>query len=518
MLKKARSVLAVLMAVLLAAALFSACASKDESGSKVSSQAADTSSGSSEAASQDAADADSGNEVVKLRLWTVIDSANSGVPAVAEAISAITREKIGVEIEFVGKQDAEKMNLAMTSGEALDLMTTHGLPGAGLTYVVSTGYARPLDDLMNEYAQDTLAILPDYFLKCGQLNGVTYSIPHLKDAARAAGLVMRQDVLDELKIDAGAIKTWDDVHEVLLKVKEGRPDLYPLVPSWGNGGYQETLPYDDLGGGYGVLENVFEDSTTVVDLYQSDSYREFCERMFKWNKEGLFMPDVTTSTESLIGTKGFSSLENLKPGKAQEVSHYDEVGGYALIDLTTPYTYTNMVGGSSFIIPNISENPEKAMQLLNLMFTDPEISTLFVDGIEGVNYVYTDDTRTAIKTPDDFDEENHKYSRVDWAWPNMRITPPWETVDADVYDQLAEFCDSARTSPALGFRFDTANVMNEISACDNVVAKYNTSLRWGEMDPAETLPQFISELKEAGVDTIVAEKQAQLDEWLKNNK
>ena len=36
----------------------------------------------------------------------------------------------------------------------------------------------------------------------------------------------------------------------------------------------------------------------------------------------------------------------------------------------------------------------------------------------------------------------------------------------------------------------------------------------GELDPEEALPKFNEELKAAGLDTIIAEKQAQLDAFL----
>ena len=36
----------------------------------------------------------------------------------------------------------------------------------------------------------------------------------------------------------------------------------------------------------------------------------------------------------------------------------------------------------------------------------------------------------------------------------------------------------------------------------------------GALDPEETLPKFNQELKDAGIDVIIENKQAQLDAWL----
>ena len=69
-----------------------------------------------------------------------------------------------------------------------------------------------------------------------------------------------------------------------------------------------------------MLENLFEDSTEVVNLYATDTYREFVEMMYQWGQEGLLMPDATTTTENnLLSGNGFAQFENIKPGKEVEV-------------------------------------------------------------------------------------------------------------------------------------------------------------------------------------------------------
>ena len=57
-------------------------------------------------------------------------------------------------------------------------------------------------------------------------------------------------------------------------------------------------------------------------------------------------------------------------------------------------------------------------------------------------------------------------------------------------------------------------MLNEITACNNVKTKYENALNTGSLDPATALPKMIQELKDAGVDTVIAEKQAQVDAWM----
>ena len=110
-----------------------------------------------------------------------------------------------------------------------------------------------------------------------------------------------------------------------------------------------------------------------------------------------------------------------------------------------------------------SERPEKAMELYNLMYTDPEVAKpVLLNGIEGKHYEYTDDSKTIIRLPDGAAEGNTGYTSVDLVVLNCMITLLfWEGGDPDLWKKMDEFNKSATASPALGFKFDSTSVMNE---------------------------------------------------------
>lgn len=452
------------------------------------------------------------DNVVTIRIWSYGEAKTEDMAEISAAISELTREKIGANVELYRVGEGSEMTLALTAGEAIDLVNYHTV--GTLTAVVAAGYLMPLDDLLAEYGQDILGVVREDYLEACYVDGELFALPCLKNLARSVGFGTRKVILDELGIDPSTIKTFDDMHEVLLKVKEAYPDIYPVVSSWSSGGMQDPLPVDPLGGSFGVLENCFTDSTTVVNIVETDSYREFCEMMYQWNQEGLIMPDVTTSTENnLLGTVGFASFEYTRPGRQNMLEQFNNVD-IEMITITPTHTYTQMICDDSWGIPVSAKNPEKAMELLSLMYTDPEIATLFACGLEGKHWEWTDDSKTAIRQLEGLAGGGTGYAFVDWCWPNPRITPVWKGQAADHYEQLAAYGDDAVRSPAMGFQFDNTMVMNEIAACETVKSKYDTALRWGVLNPDEVLDQYINELKAAGVDTIIAEKQAQLDAYL----
>lgn len=90
--------------------------------------------------------------------------------------------------------------------------------------------------------------------------------------------------------------------------------------------------------------------------------------------------------------------------------------------------------------------------------------------------------------------------------------------EKDLGKKMTEFNKSARKSIAMGFTFDNTSVVNEVTACTNVLKQYAYGLEVGAVDIEKVLPEFQKALKDAGIEKIIAEKQKQLDEWLKEQE
>ena len=147
------------------------------------------------------------------------------------------------------------------------------------------------------------------------------------------------------------------------------------------------MPYDRLGDDLGVLENSFTDSTEVVNLFETDSYRQMVELQWDWAQKGLLMPDGASNTDNefslMRAGKGFGHFANVKPDKYGEVirSVGYEIGIFSIVP---PYSETTLVS-SMWSIGHTSEQPDKAMRVLNEMYTNPELANLLTYGIEGKN-------------------------------------------------------------------------------------------------------------------------------------
>ena len=167
--------------------------------------------------------------------------------------------------------------------------------------------------------------------------------------------------------------------------------------------------------------------------------------------------------------------------------------------IVPPYSETTLVS-SMWSIGHTSEQPDKAMRVLNEMYTNPELANLLTYGIEGKTYQILDHEQNIVGFPKGIDSDNVPYGFIIWSWPNELIAHVWQKDPPDVWQQVETFNQEAHPSPARGFVWDNTEVLGEVSACNAVLDEYRNALECGSLDPAVTLPRMNQELRAAGID------------------
>lgn len=510
-----KKLLAFGLSIMLIGSTLAGCGST-ESASEGQAAGETTQQAASEAES--AGESSSEQEPYTVKILAPGDASTEDCQKVAAAASKITKEKFNTEIELLrvgfGSYD-QQVNLMLASNEKLDLMYQYC---GNVTTAISSGQILPLDEYLEGYGKDLKEQISQDDWRCVTFGGNIYGVPSNKEKATGWGFAFNKEMADATGIDYSAIKTEEELEPLLTKVKEMYPDTYPVVS---HTGYCSPMTnQDDLGGDIGSLISAASDNTEVINYYASEAYYEEAMLRYDWAQKGLIMPDASTSTEnanSLIGAgKGFGRFSNTKPGIEQEISK-ESGKEIAVVELVSPYTTTTRVD-IVWYVPHNSEKPERAVQVLNEIYTNPELANILANGIEGEHYQMIDAEKGMIDYPDGVDGTNTGYLSLPWAWPNEMITYVWQGNIEDIWEQTAEFNKTAAVSPAKGFAWDNSEVQSEVAACANVVAKYDNALMVGSLDPETTIPQFLDELESAGADRIIAEKQTQLDAWLEANK
>ena len=515
--------LALILSALTAATVFASCS--DSSGG--SSAASESSASGSETAGTETGETSGDSDLREEELVTLdIVCMSSGknepdITDVENAMNEILEEKLNcnVDLTFIAYANyADQISLLLSSGEDADLLPVYLIP---LSTCANAGQIMPLDDLIDQYGQGIKDQLGDY-VDCGRIDGVLYGVTTARDLANSQGFAYKVDVAEEVGFDADSIETLDDLETELLKVKEANPDMWPVAVSAGEN--IRNWGWDPLGDdtvNLGVL--VDPTDPTVGNLYESDLYKDLANEMYSWMQQGLIQADAVNTTESastlMTAGTAFGYFTNLKPGYAEENS---SSLGYEIdvVEILPALACTNNVSRATWTISSGCDNPEAAMKVLNELYTNAELSNLYMYGIEGVHYKVLEEGGASngqdiITWADGVDATTSNYRKSGtWIQPNQFIGHVWEGSSADVWDQQREFNDTAQKSVAFGFTYDSLAVTNEATACTNVVSKYHKALLCGALDPATTLDQFNEELYAAGLQNIIDEKQSQLDAWL----
>ncbi len=484
-------------------------------GSGESASTGDTSSGSQ--------DQDSG-EVTKLVMtfytWT---GAPADTQAVQDAMNEITRDSLGIEVELQILDFAsygQSMTLALSAGEQIDIAVCSS---GTLSYgnAVTQGYLMDLEenDLLATYGQGIIEAMGWDYIDACRVGGVLYGLPNNRDIATGRGCAaIATEYLDGIgyEFDHEAEIVYisiDELNDIYAQLHEAYPDLEVYRPASTAMGQFSNV--DALGGNYfGVLlDNGAE--LTVENLFTSDFYREYCERIYMYNQSGYISQDAATDTTSVTELVKAGTLMSYttggKPGiKVQETSLCGR-------DMTIFQTMDNVLSStavSSFpwVIPITSADPEAAMTYLNELYTNEDLANLLGWGIEGEHYQIGEDGLATYADGVDATTSGWNHS-MQWLMPNEFITYVWEGNDPDLWEQMEEFNNSAIVSAASGFTFDSSNVANEITAVTNVYNEYQASVEYGFVDPETGIAEMNERLMAAGLQEIIDEKQRQLDEW-----
>ncbi|MDQ0873870.1 putative aldouronate transport system substrate-binding protein [Paenibacillus sp. V4I3] len=438
---------------------------------------------------------------------------------VQDSINQIAQKKINATVKLTpisfGNWD-QQINLMLSSSEKLDLMY---VGGNNYSSYVSKGQIVALSKLLEQHGQGIAKAMDSSYLNAAKIAGSIYAIPTIRDFAAYNGLTMRKDLVDKYQIDVSKIRTLDDVEATLKTIKEKEPNVTPLIP--GNIGrtmLDSYRTFDMLGDSLGVLPN-FDNNLKVVNLYETEEYAQFTKKMRNWYTSGLILKDAATNKTSqfdlIKSNRGFAYFSNMKPGFEQQESKSSGVP-VVTANLLQPVSTTTNVTGVMWGIPINSKTPEKAMDFLNLMYSDKDIVNLFDWGVEGKHYVKSGDV---IDYPQGVDTKSSGYNpNTGWLFGNQFLSYVFKGDDPKIWEKMDQFNKSALKSKALGFTFDANPVKAEYAAVTNVVTQYKLPLETGSVDPEKVLPEFISKLKSAGIDKIITEKQKQLDEWAKSSK
>lgn len=496
--------------VLISATVLSGCSGTGNGGTQNTKEPGETN-----------ADQESSLPHVKLE-WLLRIPTQKDSDSVLAELNKTLKEKINatLNIQFIDAASyPEKTKLMISAGEEFDLMFT----SMGFSYYeyVAMNAFRPLDDLLTKYAPKAYAQIPESFWDATKVKGKIYGFPNYQIVARQATVMTRKDMAEKYGFNLSEVTTLEDFEPILEKMKAGEPEDTFILSPGGLLGFDAMnyMGLEGLGaeGSPGAIE-IDGTDYKVVNQFEHPAFIEVAKIYKRWADKGYINKDLALINDHTELYKTGKILANTfntyKPGvEAETLSRYGFEPAIGI--LTDPYVSTASILGTMQAVSMTSKNPERAMMLLEIVNTDKEFYNTLAYGLEGRHYEKTGENSIKLIP------ESGYAPNVNWMLGNTLNAYLLPGVAADVPKQTDELNKSAKTSRIMGFTFDPEPVKTEIAQCLTISGgkqKYMMSLQFGMSDVDQLLEEMNRELRAAGMDKIIAEKQRQLDAWVAENK
>ena len=158
-------------------------------------------------------------------------------------------------------------------------------------------------------------------------------------------------------------------------------------------------------------------------------------------------------------------------------------------------------------VPQTATEPEAAVKMLNLMYTDARICNLLTWGIEGRDYDVVDGMACY---PEGVDANNCAYHTADFVYGNQFLALPWNGQGSDFRQTSKTDMEAAPASAYLGFSCDTSGIENELTAITNTINEFLPGLDSGVAAEGQ-YEAFLEKLENSGVQKVVDTYQEQLN-------
>ncbi|MEX1018872.1 MAG: ABC transporter substrate-binding protein [Litorilinea sp.] len=454
--------------------------------------------------------------------------AANGVPRdlqmVQDAMNEIFNERIGVQltlepIDFGAYND--RMQLRLAAGEACDVIFTAPWTNS-YTNNVANGALVPLDDLLVEHAPGLWASMPPSTWDAARINGVIYGVINQQIFPKPWGVHVRTDLLEKYDFSLDGVERWEDMEPFLEAVRDGEgiTPVYAASPGatlW----RPQYHGYDPLDDGIRFIGiRAADEGLTVVNLLETPEYKEAVDLTKRWVDAGFFPLDPPAADEARAqfraGLFGMGYHVE-KPGN--DVEMQAAVGWeFESKNLTDPLIL-DTAGATATLnaICTTSQNPEAAMQVLELFNTDVEVYNLLSRGIEGEHWVWEDKDTQVITFPEGVESGQSGYEpNTDWMYGNQFNAYYRSAAQVGAWEATLEMNNTAYPSQALGFVVDREPIRTEIAQVTAVLDEANQPISFGWVAYDEAAPDMLERLNAAGAQTIIDEVQSQINAWAEN--
>lgn len=453
------------------------------------------------------------------------------------ALNKILTEKVNAELEVKWIEWTDYLshyNLELASQDGnIDLV------GTGTDWLDAWPNAQrdaflPLtEEMLKENAPQTYAQVPAEHWDFCKYNGNIYFIPEDNFSQWTNyGFMYRGDWAGEAGLTDG-VHSWDDLGKYFAYVKANKEGVLPwnatpdvvVINQMSNGwitSHTENIYIEGLRADLFFGESKDNPYTLSRYFLEGDELVKFAQNEKAWADAGYWKEDVLNNTsvdsreEFLQGLSAADQRHSMTfydheaKRMEQEYQPGCDLGFFWFGEEKGNLVSLNITHGAMAVAAK-SKNPERALQVYDLLRNDPECYALFNYGFEGEQYILSEDGKTFTR-PEGFVEDTDAVNFNFWWGRNDDLEFISPLTDVEKRDALIEQYNKV----AIVYPYGKAVInLDPISAeLDNLSNIYNTympQIVFGKAeDPAAYVAEFREQLKAAGYEKCIAEIESQL--------
>lgn len=454
-------------------------------------------------------------------------------------------------VEFIDvsfDEYSEKFSQVLASGEGVDLAWTGWLINKPQN--IADGNLMPLDDLLAEYGQGIVDILGENVVEIHRnaADGKLYYLPSwqglcgerrgwlvVTEIAELAGDTWIEDTeaaLNKWRNNYSGIEDFqavlDQATKYLAAAKEAGKLGAGINTGRAFGWSMYNGMYSFLGVGGAEIGITYCDGTfTVKDGVAGEHYKLYAKTMADWYKEGYIRSDIMSVDTSTLTTP--------KNGEITDTTYVFSCDPYlteadqeaAIADAGMDMTYLPIEenaylilgGDTSYAIPYCADEPERAMMVLNAIYSQPDLYNTLIYGIEGEDYTKNADGTITTSYVGASPTADDSYGIQRWIIGSCKNALINNGTDPNYYADLEALEATAQVNPFLNFTFDRTNVEGICASILNVYYEYGPQLDNGVAGDnwEELYNNYMAARKDAGIEELVTEFQNQLNAYIEAN-
>lgn len=465
---------------------------------------------------------------------------NGRCEAMLEELNKVLTEKVNAELKLTYVEWADwqtQYNVQLLSGDdSLDIITT----ATDWLYAwenTQKGAFLPIsEDMLKTYAPKTWEqVDADGNWEICKYNDEIYFVPedHYTQYTNQ-GMFYRGDWAKEAGLTDGTISKFDEMTTYFKYIKENKDGVIP----WDVAGKNNTV---GLLGAYissnsdfrtligcnaGNFEFWFtsaDDTNTIVSPYmEDDTIYAAADLMKEWNEIGVWREDVLNfdgdaREEMYAGTSGADAhhsqtyysqvkpnMDIKQPGSDAKMYAWGQENNNIPKPLKTH--------GAAAISAN-SKHPERALMVYDLLRNDEECYRYINYGIEGTDYIVTEDGK--LDYPEGWDKSTDNLDANFWCGRNDDLELEnkfnW-TGTKDMIDGLNEIAYDYEYENLI---VDKNSIEAQQAAIANVLSEYMPQLAYGKYDdPHAAIDEMREKINAAGYEEVKASLQKDMDAFI----